>query len=117
MMRIAGFLVSLAVFAAVAADDTTDREFHLHWRNCALEEGVVTLRVVQDDNVTLHLHADRAVEFHLHGYDAFIDVPAEGENRYVFTADIAGRFPVGVHSGCSGDHGHRTAFYLEVMPE
>lgn len=96
--------------------------FHLHWLECRFVEGAstqgATLRVTQGDPVTLHLHADTEVELHLHGYDDAINVPADGETLHRFTADIPGRFPVAIHSGCGGDgHGHRTAFYLEVMPK
>ena len=104
--------------AADEAEAGVHTVFHLHWQECRFVEGTSTLRVTQGDPVTLHLHADTEVELHLHGYDDAITVPAGGETLHRFTADIPGRFPVAIHTGCGGDdHGHRTAFYLEVMPK
>ena len=117
MIRAIVPLMALLATPALAADGV-HTVFHLHWNACSFTEGQRTLRVTQGDKVTLHLHADTRVELHLHGYDDAIIVPAEGETKHHFTADIAGRFPVGIHAGCGGgDHDHRTAFYLEVIPE
>lgn len=109
------FLMSCTPAHAVDGMHTV---FHLHWNNCAFDEGTATLRVTEGDPVTLHLHADSELELHLHGYDVGITVPAHGETKYRFVADTAGRFPVAIHAGCGGsDHDHRTAFYLEVLPQ
>lgn len=117
MVRFASLLTFLLAFPAIAADGV-HTVFHLHWTACAFEEGAPTLRVTQGDPVTLHLHADTEVTLHLHGYDAEITVPAGGETKHFFTAELPGRFPVAIHSGCGDDgHDHRTAFYLEVLPE
>ena len=116
-MRYTFMLLALLAMPAAAADGV-HTVFHLHWEQCEFTEGVRTLRVTEGDMVTLHLHADTAVELHLHGYDDAITVPANGETRHHFKADTAGRFPVAIHAGCGADdHGHRTAFYLEVIPE
>lgn len=110
-------LVLLALLPAVTpADDGVHTVFHLHWSNCAFVEKDATLRVTQGDPVTLHVHGDTEISLHLHGYDKSITVPAHGEVKYRFVADVAGRFPVALHGGCSGD-GHETVFYLEVLPQ
>lgn len=112
------FSVFLVAAAPIFAGDGVHTVFHLHWADCAIAEGTATLRVTQGDPVTLHLHADTELELHVHGYDAEIVVPAGGETKHSFKADIPGRFPVAIHAGCGGeDHEHRTAFYLEVIPK
>lgn len=128
MIRISLVLLALLPCIVLAHGKTegVHTVFHLHWSDCAFVEKDATLRVTQGDPVTLHVHGDTQIELHLHGYDESITVPANGEVKHRFVADIAGRFSVALHGGCiDGGHdhgrdhgnGHETVFYLEVLPK
>ena len=77
------------------------------------EGGVRTIRLAQDDKLTLNVRSDRAVEVHLHGYDVSLEVKAGAAASVTLTAHIVGRFPVAAHVR----KGHEAALlYIEVHP-
>lgn len=47
--------------------------------------------------VSLVVSGDTADEVHVHGYDRYLDVPAEGSATLTFTADVPGVFDVELH--------------------
>jgi hypothetical protein len=54
-----------------------------------------TLSAGQNDQVTLHVTADRKEEIHLHGYDIIFEVPAGGQSAtHSFKADKTGSFEI-----------------------
>ncbi|MEX0809359.1 MAG: hypothetical protein WD044_11590 [Dongiaceae bacterium] len=89
--------------------------FHLAVEGGEIAGGAPTLRVTEGDDVTIELVSDDEMEIHLHGYDITV-VLAPGEAAaFAFRADIAGRFPAEPHDHGGGDH--NAVFYLEVYPK
>ena len=79
----------------------------------AMEPG--TIRVKQDDMVTLKIDAEESGEFHLHGYDIEQDIDEDEVGDLYFIADATGRFRITFHhtgdaeakkDDKEGDHGH-----------
>jgi hypothetical protein len=74
-----------------------------------------TIRVKQDDIVTLKIDAEESGEFHLHGYDIEQDIDEDEVADLYFVADATGRFRITFHhtgdaeakkDDNEGDHGH-----------
>jgi hypothetical protein len=79
-----------------------------------------SLRVTQNDEITLNWKTDENVDIHLHGYDIKKTILAGQINKMKFKAKSTGRFPITSH-GFKGEkkhsHGKRALFFLEVHPE
>jgi hypothetical protein len=60
--------------------------------------GPVHARLQKGQRVILIVRSALADEVHVHGYDLKADVPANGQVRIPFTANIAGRFVVELES-------------------
>ncbi len=71
-----------------------------------------TIRVSQDDTVTLKIESDAAGSLHLHGYDLEQDVTPGEVAEFMFVADATGRYRIAFHpagsaeSAAAGGHGH-----------
>ena len=71
-----------------------------------------TIRVSQDDMVTLKIESDAAGSLHLHGYDLEQDVTTDKVAEFMFVADATGRYRITLHpaelvgSEAAGGHGH-----------
>jgi heme/copper-type cytochrome/quinol oxidase subunit 2 len=82
--------------------------------------GGKSLRVTQDDKITLNWQTDENVDIHLHGYNIKKIILIGQTITMKFTAKLTGRFPITSH-GFSGEknhsHGKKALFYLEVHPE
>jgi hypothetical protein len=84
-----------------------------------------TIRVRQDEKITLDWTTDEIVSIHLHGYDQLLTVKPGETKAMRIDATVAGRFPVSAHAygaqtqnkGKQHKH-HREAplIYLEVLP-
>jgi len=87
-----------------------------------------TIKVGQNDTVTLKIEADQSGSVHLHGYDLEQDVASGDIIDFVFLADASGRFRIAFHAAgvdhhqTSGGH-HEVADgeevdvgFLEVQP-
>ena len=84
-----------------------------------------TIRVRQDEKITLDWTTDEIVSIHLHGYDQLLAVKPGETKAMRIDATVAGRFPVSAHAygaqtenkGKQHKH-HREAplIYLEVLP-
>ena len=77
-----------------------------------------TVRVKQDDAVTLRWTSDRLVVLHLHGYDIERTVQPDAVAEMSFKARVAGRFAI--YRGApksDGGHSHEAPIAtLEVQP-
>jgi hypothetical protein len=78
-----------------------------------VEKKLRTLKVDQGDKIELNWKVDELTELHLHGYDIKLSVSPNQPEKMIFYAQIAGRFPVGIHG--SGRHGK--VIYLEIYPK
>jgi hypothetical protein len=56
-----------------------------------------TLEYESGDTIRLRFRSDVAEEVHIHGYDKYVDVPANGSARTRFKADLEGIFEVESH--------------------
>jgi len=74
-----------------------------------------TIRVKQNDMVTLKIDAEESGEFHLHGYDIEQDIDEDEVAHFYFVADATGRYRITFHPSSEaedemkdkkGDHGH-----------
>jgi hypothetical protein len=77
------------------------------------------IRVNQGDVVRLKWSSDHSVIVHLHGYDIEKVIEPGRVTELIFTAGVAGRFPLNLHSATqqSRDHGHEeTLVFIEVYP-
>lgn len=58
----------------------------------------------QGERVTIHVTSDEPMTVFLHGYDVQVKVKPETSGEMQFTADVAGRFALMIHSlGENGD--------------
>lgn len=89
--------------------------FHLAVEGGGIVGGAPTLRATEGDSVTIELVSDDDMELHLHGYDIVLPLAPGVPGAFAFDATIAGRFPVEPHHHGGGDHG--ALFYLEVYPQ
>ncbi len=64
-----------------------------------------TVRVGQDDTVTLKIESDAPGSLHLHGYDLEREVGPGTVSEFVFVADATGRYRFAFHPGAPGAHG------------
>jgi hypothetical protein len=98
--------------AATAA--ATEKAFELALVGGRLPAERATVRVTKGDKVELRWTSDRPIALHLHGYDIEVRVAPQAPARMVFSAGIAGRFPVSEHGQGRGHH--RAIAYIEVHP-
>lgn len=77
-------------------------------------KGDETLKVRKGDQVRVTLTSDQPMMLHLHGYEIEIKVEPPAPALLVFKADLAGRFPVHVHTHGAGNH--RAVLFIEVHP-
>jgi FtsP/CotA-like multicopper oxidase with cupredoxin domain len=82
-----------------------------------------TIRVRQQDSITLDWTTDEIVSIHLHGYDQLLTVKPGETKAMRIDAAVPGRFPVSAHGYGTQTQGkqhkhHREAplMYLEVLP-
>ena len=64
-----------------------------------------TVRVGQNDTVTLKIESDAPGSLHLHGYDLEREVGPGTVSEFVFVADATGRYRFAFHPGAPGSHG------------
>ena len=60
-----------------------------------------TIRVKQDENVTLNLETDRPGSFHIHGYDLEKEAAVGEVTEFQFVANATGRFRITFHGAAS----------------
>jgi hypothetical protein len=78
-----------------------------------------TIRVKQDDAVTLRWSSDRPIVLHLHGYDIERKVEPGAVTEMTFVARATGRFSVEEHKldGKGGNsHGEAALVRIDVLP-
>lgn len=106
-------IVSGLMFVAVAQSNAEPKAFDV-WVAGGKLQSEPTLRVEQDDSVTITYHSDTALELHLHGYDITADVKPEIATSIQLKTTSGGRFSIEAHGHHTG--GHNTLLYLEVHP-
>ena len=113
LKKLTGLLAAVAIaclaMVACASDnpESTQATFDIGIVDRALFSGPETIKVNQNDEVTINISADEQTEFHLHGYDLTASASPGGKGKLTFTANATGRFPFAVHvSGESADGGH-----------
>jgi len=77
-------------------------------------KGDETLKVRKGDQVRVSLTSDQPLVLHLHGYEIEVKVEPSAPALLAFKADLAGRFPVHVHTHGAGNH--RAVLFIEVHP-
>ena len=118
----AGHTMVQVIIEAAGATSTTKRD-HDHGSpaiqvHVVIKDGKVTddqgtIKMVQDDNVTLHFSSDEIHHLHIHGYDIEVEVGPGSHAMVDFNATVTGRFPVEIHNSSY----HQALFYLEVYPK
>ncbi|MDA0264501.1 MAG: cupredoxin domain-containing protein [Chloroflexi bacterium] len=73
-----------------------------------------TIKVKQNDTITLKIDADVPGEFHLHTYDIESDIHGDEITDFVFVADATGRFRITYHPA-SEKVGHGSLFQSEEL--
>jgi hypothetical protein len=79
-----------------------------------------TVRAKRGDEVTLRIVSDRTIALHLHGYDIERTAEPDKPAIFSFTAKITGRFAMEEHpsENAKTSHAHAPAIlYVEVLPK
>ncbi len=71
-----------------------------------------TIRVKQDDQVTLNLESDRPGSFHIHGYDLEQEAVVGEVTRFEFVANATGRFVINFHG--AAEPGNKMADEMDM---
>jgi hypothetical protein len=101
------------VVSAIAGQFT----FDLNIRDSSLPEDMRLIRVSQGDVVTLRFTTDQPMLLHLHGYELEKSITPGPPTEMSFTASVAGRFPLHIHSmDMSGSMEHESLADIEVWP-
>ena len=108
-LAVVGWLFEPRPMSAQSGENQT---FALEIRSGHVAADKRTIRLTQGVWVELQWTTDEAVELHLHGYDIRLELKRGASGTMTFAANIAGRFPVGIHR--AGGHGN--IVYLEVYP-
>jgi len=77
-------------------------------------QGDETLKVRKGDQVRVSMTSDQPMMLHLHGYEIEAKVEPPAPTLLAFKADLAGRFPIHVHTHGAGNH--RAVLFIEVHP-
>ena len=105
-------MVSLVLLAvACGGADPQEREIAVKLTAGQLEPG--TIKVGQNDTVTLKIESDRPGSVHLHGYDLEHDVASGDITNFVLLADASGRFRIAFHAA-GVDHHQASDAHHEV---
>ena len=120
-------MVGLVLLAlACGGAGPQEREISVTLTAGQLEPG--TIKVGQNDTVTIKIEADRPGSVHLHGYDLEQDVASGDITDFEFLADASGRFRIAFHAAVVDHHrasdGHHEVAdggevdvgFLEVQP-
>ncbi len=87
------------------------KTFDLAIKNKQIVSGEQTLKVNQEDEVTIMITSDVADEFHLHAYDKIVKLEPNIQATLTFTANLSGRYPFELEQS-----GTELGF-LEVQPK
>ena len=115
-LRCAFVACALAPALTALQASAAELSFLLPIENGRVPENVRTIRVHQNDVVTLKWSTDKPITIHLHGYDIEKQVRPGVLTEMTFTARATGRFTIEPHdANASGSHG-RPLVTLEVYP-
>lgn len=107
-------LIAALLGTAMASAHAEERVFTIEIHNDGPTAKPQVLAVSQNDQVVIHVSADKPVQVHLHGYDIESNVVPNVVTSMRFTATATGRFPIEIHS--QDPLGQRPLAYLEVRP-
>jgi hypothetical protein len=79
------------------ADGETSHVFDIVVQRGKRVKGAAVLKVSQGDEVTLHITADTADEFHLHGYNLIVQLLPNSTATMHVVAKLTGRFTYELH--------------------
>ena len=65
-----------------------------------------TIKVTQDDTITLKITTEHPGEFHIHTYDIQKNLETGDEVDLIFVANAAGRLRITFHEAPTGEEGH-----------
>ena len=107
-LKTLGFCAGLAVLitalaAACGGADPEEVEISVSLQDKQLTPE--TVRVGQDDTVTLKIESDAPGSLHLHGYDLEREVGPGTVSDFVFVANATGRYRIAFHPAAPGGHG------------
>lgn len=72
---------------------TAPNTFELGIQGKKLVSGPATIKVNQDDEVTIKITSDESEEFHIHAYDNSVELEPGKQATLTFKANLSGRFP------------------------
>ena len=96
-------ILTTALAAACGPSDPEEVEIEVSLQDKQLVPQ--TIRVSQDDTVTLKVDSDAPGSLHLHGYDIEQTVTPGTVADFVFVADATGRYRIAFHPAAAGGHG------------
>ena len=99
-LKLSGLLIAAAVLLivlAAACGGGEPQELEIPVRVEGEKMTPETIKVKQDDMVTLKIQSDDAIEFHLHTYDIEMEVEPGTVTDLFFVADATGRFRITFH--------------------
>ncbi|MFQ6078693.1 MAG: hypothetical protein ACE5NJ_06095 [Thermodesulfobacteriota bacterium] len=119
-VRLCLFFVLAIGLVGCPGGGSEDRSFTIDIRNRTIQGTSDTLRVKQQDRVTLWWTTDETVTIHLHGYDIQKVVKPGTPTVFTFQAMATGRYPITAHSFGTARpekvQNEITLLYLEVLP-
>jgi plastocyanin len=89
--------LSFAQTKAADAQSETGHVFDIVVQRGKRVSGPAVLKVSQGDEVTLHITADTADEFHLHGYNLIVQLLPNNTATMHVVAKLTGRFTYELH--------------------
>ena len=103
---LAGLAMLAGLVMACAGSEAQEVEIPVVFKNGELSPE--TIRVTQDDLITLKVQSDVPGTLHLHGYDLSQDLAPDETVDFEFAADATGRYRVAFHypDGDGGGSGH-----------
>lgn len=113
-------LIVLLVLVSAACAATAPQELEIPVKLTAGQLDPGTIRVGQNDTITLKIESDQPGVLHLHGYDQVHEVKSGEVTDFVFFADASGRFRIAFHSAEADpiiheESGHGEVFESEVL--
>ena len=83
----------ITVVDGPVASQTSANAYELVIQSKKLISGPETIKVNQDDEVTIKITSDETEEFHVHAYDNSVELEPGKQATLTFTASLSGRFP------------------------
>jgi len=111
--RLIAWMAAMALGGTAVGAEASTQSFSIQIVGGRVK-GEETLKVRKGDQVRVSLTSDHPMMLHLHGYEIEAKVEPPAPTLLAFKADLAGRFPVHVHTHGAGNH--RAVLFIEVHP-